>query len=209
MPESNYVRLRRMAQQLFLEADANAMAAAWGLEADEKCLYARYFGQLLAIDRRTADISPVEPGGFSSPDWVNETMVLFDVLTRIAPRPVASGRWSSISRLGGVIGAGHDRNLGHQKEAARFAGRCAALERACLRLGGRPAGRADVGCILPVFADFELWVQFWDADEEFPASLRFQFDERALDFMRYETLWYVMAGACERLTFYLDGEARD
>lgn len=40
-------------------------------------------------------------------------------------------------------------------------------------------------------------MQFWDEDEDFPASVRFLFDRNALLFMHYETLWYVM-GALER-----------
>ena len=46
--------------------------------------------------------------------------------------------------------------------------------------------------IIDVFDFFPVCVRFWDADEEFPASLQFLWDANALDFLYYETLWYVM-----------------
>ena len=58
----------------------------------------------------------------------------------------------------------------------------------------------DVSRILDVFDFFPVCVRFWDADEEFPASLQFLWDANALDFLYYETLWYVMGDLLERLT---------
>ena len=52
---------------------------------------------------------------------------------------------------------------------------------------------------LDVFDFFPGCVRFWDADEEFPASLQFLWDANALDFLYYETLWYVMGEVLDRL----------
>ena len=38
-----------------------------------------------------------------------------------------------------------------------------------------------------------LAILFWDADDEFPASMNLQWDEHILDFMRYETTFYAAA----------------
>jgi len=202
---SNYDRMLAQAQTLFLGYDQEAMIRRWALEHDDGFLYADYMGQKLRIDRRTGDVgyacAPAE-GEYRAPGFVNEGMALFDLLTRSDVRPVPTGRWSSISTLGGIIGAGHDRTLSHEGTAARFQDRCDALAAACRRLGGVPTGKADVGYAIPVFRDFQILFQYWDGDDEFPANIKYLFDENALQFMHYETLWYVMGTLADRLTWY-------
>ena len=205
---SNYAKMAAGARAYFLEKDQAAMIARWGLEHDDGALYVTYFGERLRLDRATGMLTSLEPEGvYRSPDFVNETMAIFDLLAYPTGTPHASGRWSSISTLGGIIGAGHDRTLSHEGTAAKFSGRMDALRAACERLGGVPLGRADVGYAIPVFEDFGIWFQFWEADDEFPANIKYLFDENALAFMHYETLWYVMGSLSARLEYYC-GEAR-
>ena len=200
---SNYEKMAGGARALFLKLDQAAMIARWGLQHDEAYLYLTCFGERMRIDRRTGEIHSLEGEGvYHSRDGVNETMVLFDLLSHSEVRPTASGRWASISSLGGIIGAGHDRTLSHEGEAAKFVGRLDALRAACERLGGVSLGKADVSYAIPVFEDFGIWFQFWDGDDEFPANIKYLFDENALQFMHYETLWYVMNSLSARLEYY-------
>lgn len=200
---SNYEKMAAGARALFLQKDQAAMIARWGLTHDDAALYLTYFGERMRLDRATGVLTSLEPEGvYHSPDHVNETMAIFDLLAYPTVRPHASGRWASISTLGGIIGAGHDRTLSHEGTAARFSGRMDALKAACERLGGKPLGKADVGYAIPVFEDFGIWFQFWEGDDEFPANIKYLFDENALQFMHYETLWYVMNSLAERLEYY-------
>ena len=206
---SNYEKMADGARALFLQQDQDAMIARWNLEHDANFLFVRYFGERLRLNRRTARFESLEgAGAYRSPDWINETMALFDLLAYPTMRPHASGRWASISTLGGIIGAGHDRTLSHEGTAAKFSGKLDGLRDACARLGGTPLGRADVGYAIPVFHDFGIWFQFWDGDDEFPANIKYLFDENALRFMHYETLWYVMNSLAERLDYYVNGGAK-
>ena len=68
---------------------------------------------------------------------------------------------------------------------------------------------ADVGYVVPVFHDFATWFQFYDGDDEFPASITYLFDENALQYMHYETLWYVMNALADRLEYYCTIIRRD
>lgn len=200
---TNYEKMAEGARALFLQRDQAAMIARWGLEHDDESLYFTYFGERMALNRRTAALTSLEPEGvYRSPDHVNETMALFDLLAYPSLRPRASGRWASISTLGGIIGAGHDRTLSHEPTAAKFSGRLDALRAACERLHGAPLGRSDVGYAIPVFEDFRIWFQFWEGDDEFPANIKYLFDENALQYMHYETLWYVMNSLADRLEYY-------
>ena len=204
----NYDKMLAGAQELFLTHDQDGMIRRWALEHDDDFLYMEYFSQRLRIDRRTGAVSHADapgPGEYRATSFVNEGMALFDLLTRGDARPQAVGSWSSISSLGGIIGAGHDRTLSHEGTAAKFAGRCGALARACERLGGVPDGKGDVSYDIPVFRNFHILFQFWDADDEFPANIKYLFDANALRFMHYETLWYVMGSLAERLEFYANG----
>ena len=200
---TNYEKMADGARALFLTMDQGAMIARWDLPHDDDWLYVTYMGEDMRIHRRTGEIVSLAPAGdYRSPDNVNETMAIFDLLTHSDTRPRAAGRWASISSLGGIIGAGHDRTLSHEGTAAQFQGRCDALAAACRRLGGTATGKADVGYAIPVFEDFGIWFQFWDGDDEFPANIKYLFDENALQYMHYETLWYVMNSLAERLEYY-------
>lgn len=204
---SNYDKMLAQAQELFLGYDQGEMIARWALAHDDNYLYVEYMTEALRIDRRTGAVGYARQptaGEYRAADFVNEGMALFDLLTRSPVRPTPTGRWTSISTLGGIIGAGHDRTLSHEGTAAQFQGRCAALTAACRRLGGVPVGKADVGYAIPVFRDFQILFQFWDGDDEFPANIKYLFDENALQFMHYETLWYVMRTLADRLAWYAD-----
>ena len=203
---SNYQKMAVSARGLFLEKNQADMIRLWGLKHDERYLYVRFFSEPMRIDRATGVVESM--GGFAPGDCVNETMVLFDLLTLAKARPRASGRWASVSVLGGIIGAGHDRTLSNEPVAAKFSGRMDALKAACERLHGLPMGRADVSYAIPVFEDFNIWFQFWEGDDEFPANIKYLFDENALSYMRYETLWYAMNALGERLDVYVNGGER-
>lgn len=205
---SNYEKMLASSQELFLTYDQEAMIRLWSLERDGNYLYADYMGQRMRIDRHTGDVSYARepaPGEYRADSFVHEGMVLFDLLTWPPAPPRPSGRWCSIGALGGIIGAGHDRTLRHEETAAKFDGSTDDLARACERLGGVRAGRADVGYDIPVFRTFHVLFQFWEGDDEFPATIRYLFDENALQFMHYETLWYVMGSLADRLDFYVNG----
>ena len=195
---SNYDKMEQLARSLFLQQDQEQIIRRWDLRCDRENIYLRLFSDPLKLNRKTAVLSP-DGEGYPMRSTVNESMILFDILTRSPERPRAAGVWTSISGLGGIIGASHDRTLSHNKEAALFTGGTERLRNACERLGGVPCGKADVGYVIPVFADFSVLFQFWDADEEFPAQIKYHFDANALLFMHYETLWYVMSGVMDRL----------
>ena len=184
---SNYDKMAAQARKLFLTYDQEAIIRRWNLAADDGFLYVKLLDEQVKIDRKTA-----EGGSYQ------QTLVLFDILTRSADRPHPAMRWASLSELGGVIGARHEASL-NSALPSLFAGKCDRFREACLALGGREYDKGDASFIIPVFQDFEVLLIFWDADDEFPASVRFLFDENALSYMRYETLWYVIGMISDKL----------
>ena len=67
------------------------------------------------------------------------------------------------------------------------------------KLGARPVKGADIAYVLPVFDDLEMALFFWAGDEEFLPRIRYLWDENALQYIRYETMYYVLGCLRTRL----------
>jgi len=52
---------------------------------------------------------------------------------------------------------------------------------------------------VPIFPDLSMQLKFYFADEEFPPSLTFLWDKNILDFVRYETVYYIAGVLRDRL----------
>jgi len=44
-----------------------------------------------------------------------------------------------------------------------------------------------------------LRIQYWNSDEEFPASLQLMWDKNVLQYMRYETTWFAAMHVLNRV----------
>lgn len=99
------------------------------------------------------------------------------------------GKWITLSEMPG----GAARSVGFQKETdhafARAAHKAQKKEflQACLEIGGVPAeGKGDVCCIVYFAPRFPVMINFWEADDEFPASVRMYVDARSEHYLTIE-----------------------
>ena len=53
--------------------------------------------------------------------------------------------------------------------------------------------------MIPVFGSFSTLLRLWLPDDEFPAQLQFLWDQNALSFVHYETIFYIMIHVINRL----------
>ena len=72
-------------------------------------------------------------------------------------------------------------------------------DRACRALHGIPQPKGDVAYQLALFPFLPVLLRFWDADEDFPASLQVLLDKNTLNFIHYETLMYALSHLMRRL----------
>ncbi len=193
--QSNYDKFSEQGRQLFLEYDQEDMIRKFALRSDHEKIYVPYLGRTLELLREDGRVMcegercPMDP-----------SMLLYDMLTYSGEnKPQLSGKWTSITGLGGIIGAGHDQSLNERRGSEAFEGKCEQLAKACESLGGVKQTVGDVSYIVPIYEFFPVWVQFWDGDEEFPANLKFLWDENTLQFIHYETVWYAMGDVKRRL----------
>ena len=195
MHTDNYALMVERARALFLTYDQHAMAARLRLHMTEGEIPVRFLGETYHV--RRSDGAVLAPDG--SPAAFSAAMSIYDALAR-TNAPALSGEFVPTSALHGIRGTHAVHEDLHAPAARRFAGRADALERALVARGGRRWGKGDVSYIIDVFDFFPVCVRFWDADEEFPAALQFLWDANALDFLYYETLWYVMDELIGRLS---------
>ena len=193
-PKNNYAVMVERARALFCTHDQAAMCARLGLTPTDTEIPVRFLGEPYAI--RRADGAVFAPNG--SPASFNAVLSIYDALGR-SNAPRLRGEFVPTTALHGIQGTHTVHEDLHSPAARRFAGKAEALERVLIARGGRKWGPGDLSYIIDVFDFFPVCVRFWDADEEFPASLQFLWDANALDFLYYETLWYVAGELLDRL----------
>ena len=128
----------------------------------------------------------------------SEVMTLLDLVCDSRPDRFVSGKWKQMTAFGLLF----HQNLA-ENAADPFAEKLQAdmpgLRRALTSLGGREMPQGDVSFSLEFFDGLPIWVQFWAGDEEFPAQVRFLWDENALMYLKYETMYFAVSLLRQRI----------
>lgn len=184
---SNYDHMAADASRIFLSYDQEAILSRWPLKHGASSIYVNYIGREFRIDRMTGKVwQKDEPAGFDA------TLAILDMVCSKGGKPHASGQWLTLQQMTSVAGAGPVSMDSYLRSLAPLAGHVDQLTKACQKIGGTPVKGGEVSCLIPVFDDFPVWLQYWDADDEFPASLSILWDSTTPQHLKYETLWYVM-----------------
>ena len=193
---NNYETMKLQMRDEFLKYDQAAMIEKFSLHSDDENIYITFFGTEYAVDRSTGDVrSGLGEAGYS------EVMTIYDVLCYSKPNCKASGRMVNMCSLSTIQGGSMKREgdglFGRYE--AEFDQRDEALSEACAKLGGVPEGKGDVAYRIPMFPFLNVMLQYWDSDDEFPASLQLFVDDKIIDFMHNETVWFALSHMLERI----------
>ena len=112
---------------------------------------------------------------------------------------MASGTFCQTNMLRNTV---QSANLGgnfFQKTADQLAGNVQKLEKALYKIGRKADMKGDVAAYVNAFDFLPMVVQFWDADEEFPALIKFMVDENIQDFMHFETVMFMLGHVAGRI----------
>ena len=191
----NYDLMQERARQLFLGYDPEKLRVRLSLPRDPAGIPVRFLDETYLV--RASDGEVTDGAGARAPFAV--AMSIYDVLCRSERTPRLAGVFVPTMELHGIMGSNSVHEDLNRRDALFFTGKAAALAAACRALGGTPGELGDVCFRIPVFPFFPAELRFWEADEEFPAQLQFFWDRNALDFARYETLWYMAAALTDRL----------
>lgn len=197
---SNYETMRDRMEVEFAKYDQQEMIRKFSLRHDDAFLYIPFVGRNYRIHRKTgrvewysADADAYIHAGY------NESMTIFDVLAWSKPDCRLSGRFVPVSDLPGTTKSASAAGNLFAGQSGAFAGHCEALREACRKLGGTPGTIGDVSSTIPLFEFLPVVLQFWDADEEFGAVLKFMWDYNATEFMHFETIAFATMHLIDRL----------
>ena len=118
-------------------------------------------------------------------------MSIFDLLCHDGKNKTLSGVWAGVNNLKGrpnTIGVGTDF---HAEISRVFDSDIPAFKKACEALGGIAVPFGDIGYKIPIFRDFSIIIKFYYSDDEFPAQTTILWDENTLEFVYYETAFYI------------------
>lgn len=187
----NYAMQAEKAKESFLHYDQEALIRKFRLRADENYLYPVMLSDTYRLSRITGDLSRQAGDTWVDANTHGEVMTLLDLLCDSREDRFLTGNWKSMQAFGNQI---HRNLLERPRDAAaeRFAQNMDRFEGACRSLGGTPVPMGDMGFAIELFDGLEIAVALWQADEDFPAALRYYWDENALMYIRYETMYYAV-----------------
>lgn len=186
----NYKIQFQNAQKFFLTYDQEKLIRKFRLKHDEAYLYMTMYGSPYRLCRRTGNLEKFK-GTWVDANTFGEVMTLLDILCDSREDRFLTGKWMSTQMFGKYFHSGLLEPT-FDELADAFDKNPGALERACRALGGRPIQGGDEAWAVEVMDGLEIGIFFWHADDEFPAQVRFFWDENALMYIKYETMHYAL-----------------
>ena len=200
MAKSNYEITRDRVRGSFLQYDQTKMIQKFGLRHDENTLSIELMAREHHIDRKTGVITWSDDGFLTCTEAdFDSSLTICDVLCDSKPDCHLSGRYCTLSMLRGTVKSGGPGLELFQPAADAFDGHLSALRAACARFGTPITLSGDAAFLLKPFPFLPTILQFWQSEEDFPANLKFMFDENITDFIRYETIFYLTSHIIHRL----------
>ena len=193
----NYAITAARVRQLFAEYDQQALARKVGAKLDGEYFYVDFLSERYRIHRLTGDISRFHGDAWVEANSFGEVLTLMDLICDSREDRHPTGNWKNMRDFG----HGFHQQLLEQRDpwAERFQEQPEMFAKACEALGGEKYPLGDVAYALPVFGDLRMLIQLWFGDEEFPAQLRYLWDENALMYLKYETMYYALPLVLKRI----------
>ena len=200
---SNYDRQVDIGRKIFLDYDQEALIQKFTLDADADFLYLTYLGTKYRINRKTGAIDEMIDDIYTECREYTVVMTIYDMLCHSSEPelPPLGGKWTLVANFA-AAGASPSADIFSQKYADYFSGKAEELKQACIRLGGQIKPRlagTDVTAEIHAFPFFPVLIQFWDADDEFPAQIKIMWDDQTMRYLNFETTYYLQSDLLERL----------
>ena len=195
---NNYLIQARQAKARFLTYDQSRLIAKLNLRSDGEYLYVPMLGQTYRISRTSGDMQRQTAGDWVDGNSYDEVMTLLDLLCDSREDRHISGRWKNMTSFGLMF---HQNLLEEQKDprAEKFQADPEGFRKACLALGGTPLPNGDIAYAIELFDGLPIAGQLWFGDDELPPNLRFRWDENALMYIKYETMYFAKGMLLSRI----------
>lgn len=192
--------MRDSMQVKFLDYDQTHMIEKFHLEWDAAYLYIKFVGRMYRIDRKSGKVEWSADAFVNCVDaGYNEAMSIFDVLCDAKDDCCLSGRFCQIDQLKGTVRSAGPGGTIFLRQIQYLDHKTEAFCKACEALGGEKEKIGDVSYRLYPFNFLPMILQFWNSDEEFPANLKIMWDEHILDYIHYETSFFIVSHVLRRI----------
>lgn len=197
---NNYEQMRDKMRGAFLQYDQQKMIDKFHLDHDADYLYLPFVSRNYRIDRRTGVVTWSDDGFVHTVEAdYNESMTLYDVLCNSKDDCRLAGKFCPLHAAKGCASTVRVGSDLFQPAAKQFQGRMELLKKALRALGKPSPLGGDAAAEVWVLPFLPVVIQFWDADEEFPASFTMLYDENILDYMHFETVFFMTAHLLARV----------
>ena len=191
---NNYDKMLADAQKRCAGYDMAALAAKPGVEDTPEALKTCFLGQAVRIRKADAQVTVNgEKADFG------QALSVYDWLCDRKSYAAASGIFCSVSNLPGVYVSGKGLGMQMPTLSGRIDRDPAQFRAAMARIGAKQIPLGDLGWQLDIFPGFPMQLKFYFGDDEFPPQLTLMWDQNSLQFVRYETLYYIAGCLHERL----------
>ncbi len=193
----NYLKQAAQAKAYFLTYDQEALIRKLNLVHDKDYLYPVFFSQTYRLSRKTGDLERHGDHGWEDANTHGEVMTLLDLICDSREDRFVSGKWKDMAQFGHTF----HQNLLEERDplAEACQEKPQVFRRWCEALGGKPMPTGDIAYSIEVFDGLPLMIQLWFGDEDFPARARLLWDENALMYLKYETMYFAREVLLSRL----------
>lgn len=202
--ENNYNKQLEYSMAEFLKWDQEAIIKKLGLAHDNNYIYISYIGRQYQVNRFSGEVTNMGIGhGISERAEYNAAMPIYDIFCYSKENAHLSHVWRPFQGLSPSPTASFDPsdNSMFKQYAEHFSGRLPELNKACIKLGGNEIHfKGDVNYVFDIFPFFPAQLQFWDSDDEFPGKIVILMDLNLLDFIHFETAWFIAFHLLQRIS---------
>lgn len=192
MHQDNYEIAKQRAREYFLTMTQQDIHRRPFLSAAGDYFFTVILNQPCRTDRATGVVELQEKDGAWKEADFNVALTVYDLLCYSKTDATPSAEYVSISQINPVFTASDNSGF-YRLLAEEINTNPKAFADSCIALGGIPAkAPGDFAFLLPLTDFMSVVLQFWEADEEFPATLSVLVDSSILDFMHFETVWYAL-----------------
>ena len=188
--KDNYALQVQLAKQYFLTYDQQKLIKKLNLKHDETYLYTKMLNREYRICRKTGDLEGLVDEQWQDANTHGEFMTLMDLVCDSREDRYTTRRWKKMVSFGKLF---HRELMEGRDPFADFVQQNQnAFRRVCEAMHGTPEKIGDISYAIEVFDGLCVCIQFWEEDEDFPPQVTWFWDENALMYLKYETMWFAL-----------------
>lgn len=200
---SSYEQGRQKAALLFLSQEPKKIIASKQFPHDETHVYSRLLDRTYRIDLDSGRSEYQENESWFYSDYYS-AMILYDLIGYSDASCGAAYSYTALQNLSTVFNAhSYAGERMFDPVVRSIATAPDRFRNACMSLGGTEDSKGDISYVIPCLfyhGTLSVILRFYAEDEEFPPQLTVLFDKNTLQYMHYETAWYLAAHLLKRIS---------